>query len=261
MKSLAKILLGYLPFLLLLPACFVHSVECQFEPWKDYKHEKLLRHPSKLAYLFQTEHKAIDADGAPNAYHPDNTGLDNYLNAGYPNSSWWNSVLLEDPNDSTKPYIQKEGEYKGYFISKTSLFDKTKGELDASRYVDATKIPYLVYPGKFYSQKGTGKLGDIGVAFNLKSGESSAFVVADIGPSKASLGEMSMALAENLGGNNVNPRNGAGKPKGDILYLLFPYSSKTYPWPLELDEIHDIGSELIESIGGKQSILACSLPM
>ena len=32
-----------------------------------------------------------------------------------------------------------------------------------------------------------------------------AAVVADIGPSNAKLGEMSIALAEKLGGKNVNP--------------------------------------------------------
>ncbi|MEP4889610.1 MAG: hypothetical protein ABJV04_06255 [Aliiglaciecola sp.] len=258
MENLAKILLVNLSLLLSLPSFWVQAEECQFEPWQEYKQQQLLRNPTKSAFLFQTEHKAIDADGAPNAYHPENTGLDNYLNAGYPNSNWWNSVLVEDPSDPTKPYVQKEGDFAGYFISKTSLFDKSRADLDVSRYVDATKIPYLVYPGKFYNKKGTGRLGDIGVAFNLKSGEHSAFVVADVGPKNASLGEMSMALAEGLGGNNVNPRNGAGAPKGDILYVLFPFSSRSYSWPLELDEIHKIGEELVGSIGGTASIMACA---
>ncbi|GAA6183299.1 glycoside hydrolase family 75 protein [Aliiglaciecola sp. 2_MG-2023] len=244
-----------------IPFFLVHAVECDFDSWQNYQQERLLLNSSKSAFIFQTEHKAIDADGAPNAYHPDNTGLDNYLNAGYPNHSWWNSVLVQDPNDPTKPYIQEDGEFAGYFISKTSLFDKNKDMLDVSRYVDATKIPYLVFPGKFYSKKGTGRLGDIGMAFNLKSGESSAFVVADVGPSNASLGEISMALAENLGGTNVNPRNGAGKPKGNILYVLFPYSSKKYPWPLDIEEIHSVGKELVESVGGAESLLACSASM
>jgi len=35
---------------------------------------------------------SIDADGAPNAYHPDNIGLDDLKNAGYPNTSWWKNI-------------------------------------------------------------------------------------------------------------------------------------------------------------------------
>ena len=115
-----------------------------------------------------------------------------------------------------------------------------------------------MYPGSFYSKKGTGRLGDIGVAFNLLSGESHAFVVADVGPKKASLGEMSMALAESLGGQDVNPRNGTGSPKGNILYVMFPYSSRDNPWPLNKQEIQKIGEQLVESIGGPKSILTCS---
>lgn len=243
---------------LMLPSALVAAVECEFTHWQNYKNEKLLINESKSAFIFATQHKAIDADGAPNAYHPENIGLDNYLNAGYPDSDWWPSVLVEDPNHPNKPYVQPDGEFKGYFISKTSLFDKQKSKLDPSRYVDATHFPYLVYPGKFYSKKGTGRLGDIGIAINLETNDIQSFVVADVGPSNASLGEMSMALAEGLGGKNVNPRNGAGAPRGKILYVLFPYSSKQHPWPLTTEQIEQIGDELLESIGGQEQTLSCS---
>ena len=36
---------------------------------------------------FQTG-MAIDADGSPRAYHPDNTGLDDLKHGGYP-GNWW----------------------------------------------------------------------------------------------------------------------------------------------------------------------------
>lgn len=75
----------------------IPSVECSFEPWSEYKEDRLLSHPTEPAYVFATSHKAVDADGAPNAYHPKNKGLDYLANAGYPNKSWWRSVLVEDP--------------------------------------------------------------------------------------------------------------------------------------------------------------------
>ena len=33
---------------------------------------------------------------------------------------------------------------------------------------------------------------------------------------------MSIALAQALGGQNPNPRTGAGKPDGKIAYVVFP---------------------------------------
>jgi len=220
---------------------------CEFKKWSSYKKVDLLSHPSKKAYIFKTSHKAIDADGAPNAYHPNKSALDYLENAGYPNTSWWKSVLVADPNNSTKAYIQKDGKYKGYFVSKTSLQNNDKKVIDPSRYIDATKIPYLVFPKSFYNKKGTGLLGDHGYAINLSNGKESTFIVADIGPTNAKLGEISIALAEALGGENPNPKNGRGVPTGEILYILFPYSVR---------KNNNIGN-LLESIGGIEALNKC----
>jgi hypothetical protein len=97
----------------------------------------------------------------------------------------------------------------------------------------------------------------LGYAINLSTGERSGFVVADIGPTNASLGEVSIALAEKLGGNNVNPRTGAGSPEGEMLYIIFPYSSRNYPWPLSVDEIERHAGGLLDKIGGPDNIVAC----
>lgn len=231
--------------------------ECGFRQWKSYKGTKLLSHPTASAYLFSSNHMAVDADGAPNAYHPDDVGLDFLANAGYPSKSWWTSVLVPDPNNPHRAYTQTSGEFAGYFVSKTSLQDKSKAVNDPARYVDARNVPYLVFPRSFYRMKGTGLLGDLGYAFNLSSGEKTSFVVADIGPSNAQLGEVSIALAEGLGGRNVNPRNAAGAPRGEMLYIVFPYSSRTHSWPLSVDEIEHRSNSLLEEAGGIESILAC----
>jgi hypothetical protein len=117
--------------------------------------------------------------------------------------------------------------------------------------------PYLVFPGGFYRESGTGLLGDLGVAVNLTTGRSSAFVVADFGPGSARLGEVSIALAEGLGGTNVNPRNGSGMPTGEMMYVVFPYSSRTHHWPLARREIDIHANELLTAVGGIESLTTC----
>jgi len=248
--------------LLLLFACLsvpsFADEKCEFKPWSNYQSSPLWQHKDQPAYVFTSAHLNVDADGAPNAYHPQDIGIDYLANAGYPKSSWWSSVLVTDPNDSSRAYIQNTGPYSGYFISKTSLQDKSKASTDPSRYVDATKIPYLVFPGKFLRKKGSGKLGDLGFALNLSNGKSSPFVVADIGPTSASLGEISIALAENLGGQHVNPKNGAGTPSGRILFVVFPNSSKHHPWPISLDDLQNSASELLAQTGGLDAAKDCA---
>lgn len=246
--------------LLLLIGLFSISVhanpECNYEKWGKYKETDLFKNSSN--YFFISAHKAVDADGAPNAYHPDDLGLDYLANAGYPDKKWWGSVLVPEKNDPSVAHRQKTGMFEGYFISKTSLQDKNKDIYDTTRYVDATAYPYIVFPGNFYKKKGTGLLGDLGYAINLKSGEVSPFIVADIGPSKASLGELSINLAESLGGRNVNPRNGAGIPSGEIMYIVFPYSAKQHKWPLSLEELGQITDQKISVLGGLDTIKSCA---
>lgn len=240
-----------------LSAATSASATCSFESWLDYEGDHLFTHPTRAAYIFVTSHKAADADGAPNAYHPEDIGLDYLANAGYPNTNWWKDVLVADPANPKKAYRQTDGLFEGYFVSKTSLQDLSKRETDPSRYVDATNVPFFVLPGSFYKLKGTGRLGDLGYAFNLATGDSSPFVVADIGPRKAKLGEISVALAEGIGGRDVNPRNGSGLPPGKVLYILFPNSSRSNTWPLTIGKIKQASEAVLEAVGGMHSVMEC----
>ncbi len=243
--------------LCLVPAPVLAQDDCAFREWTSYGETTLYSHPAASAYLFTSTHMAVDADGAPNAYHPDNIGLDYLANAGYPDKSWWKDVLVPDPVDPEKAYVQPTGPYAGYLVSKTALIDASKADTDPARYVDAGAIPYLVYPGSFYRMTGTGRLGDLGFAVNLSTGDTSPFVVADIGPSRAELGEVSIALAEGLGGDDPNPRNGAGMPRGKMLYVVFPYSSRTHRWPLDIADIERHANELLGSVGGLEAVVSC----
>jgi len=89
---------------------------------KKYVHEvPIWRFPDNHAFFFISG-MSIDADGAPNAYHPDDTGLDELANAGSPTD--WNGVITDREGN---PLIQEERDpFPGYYISCTSLADKTK---------------------------------------------------------------------------------------------------------------------------------------
>ncbi len=240
---------------------------CQFGAWSSYNGVSLRRHANG-AYIYKTSHKQIDADGAPNAYHPADVGktcsasggllgLDCPANAGYPNGSFWRDVLAVDPNNNAKPYVQVSGPFAGYFVSMTSLSDSTKASTDPSKYVSSTSFPYIVFPGNFNAKSGTGKVGDLGFAINLANNKKSHFVVAETGPAAADLGEMSIAFATAMGGVNPNPINGAGAPSGTILYVSFPFSTNTYAWPMTNAQMQINANTLLQSVGGEAGILAC----
>ncbi|MDD1139715.1 hypothetical protein M5G22_19320 [Pseudomonas sp. TNT2022 ID233] len=263
-------------YLLAIPFVFSSAAiavePCPFKKWDTYQGVSLLKEPGKGAYLFASTEVKVDADGAPNAYHPDDIGLncktgtgfkglDCPANGGYPNSDWWRSAIAPDPKNNNKAYVQTKGDFKGFFVSRTSLVDKTKTDLDTTKYVDSRSVPYLVFPGKFYSKAGTGHLGDFGYALNIQSGKASPFIVAEVGPPSAHLGEMSIFLGNALGGNNPNPRTGAGVPKGKTIYVVFPSSKNSPTWPVNTVEMDSKVALLLDGIGGVEQLKSCAEPL
>jgi len=229
---------------------------CRATPWIQYDNLRLFRVPAGSAYVYATSHMAIDADGAPNAYAPDDAGLDALANAGFPAGNW-QAILVPDPLDHGSPFVQASGPFAGFFVSQTALQDSSKRLTDPARYVDATAIPYIVFPGNFLKLPGTGTLGDVGLAFNLNNGKSTPFIVADVGPSAAELGEVSIKLAEALGGTEVNPRTGAGIPEGPTAYVVFPHSHATPKWPLSLGDLTTRAAAELARCGGAEPLLPC----
>ena len=248
--------------------CVTPTATCQFSAWQSYNGVAMRKHSSG-AYIYKTANKQIDADGAPNAYHPADVGktcstsggllgLDCPANAGWPNGSFWRDVLVVDPANSNRPYTQPSGTYAGFFISQTSLVDPAKSVTDITRYVSSIAYPYIVFPGNFNALSGTGKRGDLGFAINLSNlAKKTHFVVAETGPANASLGEMSINLATLLGGTNPSPINGSGAPSGTVLYVTFPFSSNTYAWPQTNAQMQANTNTLLNTVGGEAGILAC----
>lgn len=177
---------------------------------------------------------AINADGCPRTYHPDNkSGLDYLANAGKP-GNWWGIAC----DVSGKPYIQTESDpAPGFYVSTTALFDKKKKKNDPHRYVNSLTVPYVVVPPELVSF-GI-KMGDLClVSYKDKT---MAALVADVGP-RGKIGEGSMALANALGIKS-SPKNGG--VKSGVSFNVFLKTSKGWPRTMEelASEVADLSAK------------------
>src|SRR5580765_76803 len=199
------------------------------------------RLPDVRAFFFISG-MTIDADGAPNAYHPDDFGLDAVANAGAPGN--WNGIVTDQ--DGMTLIQQETDPFPGYYISCTSLFDDTKMFSDPTTYVDSSRIPYVALPQDLADREGM-QLGDFAFTMNLENGKSSYAIYADVGK----VGEGSIALADALG---VSSDARHGGQAGGILYLLFPRSGDQRP--RTISEIRIEGEKLLSQLGNMKETLA-----
>jgi hypothetical protein len=195
--------------------------------------------------IFYKAGMKIDADGSPHAYHPQGEGLDYNYNGGS-GGHWWGVIT----DDAGKPVIQGLNDpAPGYYVSGTSLEDRSKNKFDPARYVNAEIVPYIVLPERLYT-KANVKLGDFAAVINKKNGKIAYAIFADIGPA-GKLGEGSIALANNLEIYS-NPKDGGADE--DIIYLIFPGSGNGEH--RDLEEIHSIGPKLLKDWGGEDLLLS-----
>ena len=134
----------------------------------------------------------------------------------------------------------------------TTLHDPNPGvaDTDPAKYVDAETFPYIVFPGGFFAIQGSGGWGDVVLGRSLTTGRQSAALVGDEGGTNEPLGEISLSLAARLGGDNPNPRTGAGSPSGPFQYLVFPRSHRDPGWPRSLQDVERQAASLLQAIGG-----------
>ena len=211
--------------------------------WQPFHEVPVWQLPDGQAFYFVSR-MTIDADGAPNAYHPDDAGLDELANAGVPGH--WDGIVTDRYG---RPLIQQESDpFPGYYISCTSLFDSTKNFADPRGYVDASMIPYVALPKELASREGV-QLGDFAFVVNLRNGKSSYAIYADIG----TIGEGSIALADALGVSS-NARHGG--QSGGILYLLFPGSGNQRPRTIA--EIQEEGERLLSQAVDLKGLFSCT---
>jgi hypothetical protein len=138
----------------------------------------------------------VDVDGAPNAYGPKGKKtLDILAHARAPHSREVVGYMTD--YDGGPPTVQgPEDPFPGYYVSQTDFADLSNKRMeDPRRYVDATKINYVV-EGDVAKKAGV-KMGDFATVYSCRTGKFVYAIVADSGnPSGA---EGSLALVQALG--------------------------------------------------------------
>lgn len=179
----------------------------------------------------------INADGSPNAYAPDDIGLDWLANAGYP-GNWWGIAT----DGGGEPYIQEIYDpTPGFYVSTTALLNPAYPQWSPYRFSDSESIPFFVLPG---NHSNGAELGDIGLVLNTQTNDNCFACYADIGP-QDKIGEGSIRLAEALNINS-DPKKGGIESKV-IVTLVFPGSVGKWMRP---DLWWDLAHETVLEWGG-----------
>jgi Fungal chitosanase of glycosyl hydrolase group 75 len=166
----------------------------------------------------------IDVDGAPNAYGPPGKKTLDYLsNARYRARPKGEIVgYLTDDDHPTVPIIQGPHDpYPGYYVSTTHYVDRARPDpKDPLRYVDATKINYVVL-GDEARRRGA-RVGDFVAVYSRRHRRAVFGIVGDSGnPSGA---EGSLHLLQELGYPFESGKTGSVERK-DIVIRFFPQSN------------------------------------
>ena len=166
----------------------------------------------------------VDVDGAPRAYGPPGTDtLDNLRNAhsmGRPEAPIVGYVTEDVPTHD--PVVQGPNDpAPGYYVSQTAYEDDSiDNERDPRRYVDATKINYVVL-GRQARSMGA-RLGDFVAVYSRRTHRSVFGIVGDSG--NPSGNEGSLHLLQALGYPFHDGKNDAVE-HAEIVVRFFPGSN------------------------------------
>lgn len=215
---------------------------------------------TNAAYFFSK--LAVDADGAPRAYHPRDVNPRSNSGKAF---DW-----LANLSTSDRHGIQGKdgvGPAEGFIVSGTTAQNPAvKNTKSTARYVDASTIPYVVLPrAKFPLPQGM-KLKDGCVVFvvDTKTGGTSGAIFADVGNA---VGEGSIALARRLGldpfNKNLFPKVIGFEDKKDFsrfFHVVFPQMVIPPPWPVA--DIQKAADAQFKAWGGEAELKAIvpSLP-
>jgi peptidoglycan hydrolase-like protein with peptidoglycan-binding domain len=165
---------------------------------------------------------AVDVDGAPNSYGPDDSkALDYELNAhaGSPPKKS-NPIVgyLTKNDDGRTPVVQGAGDpFPGFYVSTTGYADRNNNRAtDPRRYVNAAEINYTLHAR---AARAAGvELGDFSVVHSLRTRRSVYAIVGDSGNSSGAEG--SLALLQRLGYHVTNGKAG-GEDDRNIVVRYF----------------------------------------
>ncbi len=176
---------------------------------------------SKRKSVEITVSMAVDVDGAPNSYGPnDRDALDFELNAHVGARKTGKIVGFLTERDGRTPVVQKKelgDPCPGFFVSTTGYSDKNNNRAnDPRRYVNAAEINYTLH-AKAARAAGV-KLGDFCVVHSLRTRSSVFAIVGDSGNSSGAEG--SLALLQRLGYKVQNGKAG-GEDEEKIIVRYF----------------------------------------
>lgn len=179
---------------------------------------------SPAPFEILTRRVDVDVDGAPNAYGPPGShALDSLKHAHYRNrqSAGIVGYLTEDDHPNVPVLQNAKDPYPGLYISQTAYTDPGKSdERDVFRYVDATRISYVVL-GDEAKRRGA-VLGDFVAVHSLTTGRSGFAIVGDDG--NPSGDEGSLHLLQALGYPfHDGVHDAVGRP--EIIFRFYPHSN------------------------------------
>jgi Fungal chitosanase of glycosyl hydrolase group 75 len=178
--------------------------------------------PSSFELL--THRMDVDVDGAPRAYGPPGSDtLDDLRNAhsmGDLNAPIVGYLLEDAPPH--RPVVQgPQDPAPGYYVSQTAFEDDSiENERDPRRYVDATKINYVVLGNQ--ARKMGARLGDFVAVYSKRTRRSVFGIVGDSG--NPSGDEGSLHLLQALGYRFHSGKNDAVEDP-EIVIRFYPRSN------------------------------------
>jgi hypothetical protein len=198
----------------------------------------------------------VDVDGAPKAYGPDNSGLDDLRNAGSPGK--WFGIATDAPRcgPTGNPLVQSTDDpAPGFYVSTTAMTNPAIRDCRKQRnFVDATTIPYVALSpalatiDRSTEASGRGKL--VAVA-RVKGGDPALALQADTAP-RYGIGEGSMALVRKLG-LNPDPRRG-GTASRDFVYVIL---GARMGFPASAAAVDSAAGAAFQDWGGNERLAAC----
>jgi hypothetical protein len=183
-----------------------------------------VRAQGRASFEIVTRRMDVDVDGAPNAYGPPGKpALDDLLSAHYMRRPKGEIVgYLTEDDHPTVPVVQGPHDpYPGYYISQTAYTDEAiTNERDPRRYVDATKISYIVL-GDEAKRKGAG-IGDFVAVYSKKTHKAVYGIVADSGNPSGDEGSLHLLQALGYPFRNGKDDSVVGR---EVVVRFFPGSN------------------------------------
>jgi hypothetical protein len=259
----------------------------EMAPAGSFKHRELGEinvYKSGAAVLFASM-MHVNTDGAPDSYHPDDTGLTHICNGlGIVNATGaceWKANCLADyraaksngfagsprlcffaiATENGKPLVQREGDPRpGYYVTTTALQHRGADPKTQRAYLDSNEIPYIVIPTAWQRKAYLGiKLGDVAALLRKSNGKMEYAVAGDLGPAA---GEASIAAHRALGNEPLVLKGGVrralrGIGGRDVVYAIFP-GSRARLANYSAEAIRAEGRRLVESFGGEERLRECA---